>query len=97
VKTRAAETDEAPSGMAPLGPLSPALAFVVQFRERALAAAGNFTGRVEHIASGDAARFESPEDLLAFLGRVLRAAQTDLLDDAQTGSVEVPRKWEEKS
>ena len=82
MKTRATETDRGPSGTPPLGPLSPALAFVVQFRERALAAADTFSGRAEHIASGHAARFESREDLLEFLGRVLRAAETDPSDDA---------------
>ncbi len=53
--------------------LSPTGAFVVQFREEPEGAGSQFAGRVEHVTSGKAARFESPEDLLAFLVRVLRA------------------------
>ena len=56
-------------------PLSPALAFVVQFREAAAAGGNRFAGRVEHVTSGQAARFESPQNLLAFLVRVLRAGK----------------------
>ena len=33
-----------------------------------------FTGRVEHMISGHAARFESPEELLAFFGAFSRGA-----------------------
>jgi hypothetical protein len=44
--------------------LSPERAFVVQFR-------GPSAGRVEHVRSGEAARFESREELLAFIDRVL--------------------------
>jgi hypothetical protein len=47
------------------GNLSPTRAFVVQLRGRP----GAFAGRVEHIASGEAARFESGDELLAFLRR----------------------------
>ncbi len=53
-------------------PLSPTGAFVVQFREEPEGAGNRFAGRVEHMTSGKTARFESPEDLLAFLVRVLR-------------------------
>lgn len=53
-------------------PLSPTRAFVVQFREEPDGAGNRFAGRVEHLTSGQAARFDSPEDLLAFLVRVLR-------------------------
>jgi hypothetical protein len=56
-------------------PLSRTHAFVVQFREQSDANAG-FTGRVEHIISGRAARFESAEELLAFFRRELSAVQT---------------------
>jgi hypothetical protein len=55
------------------GPLSPARAFVVQFREEPEAARERFTGRVEHMVSGRAARFHSPEELLAFFAQVLSA------------------------
>jgi hypothetical protein len=45
-------------------------AFVVQFRTQA-APAPHFAGRVEHLASGQAAHFGSPEELLGFLEQVL--------------------------
>jgi hypothetical protein len=54
-------------------PLSPARAFVVQFREETEAVREHFTGRVEHMVSGRAARFHSPEELLAFFAQVLGA------------------------
>jgi hypothetical protein len=47
-------------------------AFVLQFRAKADIEQGPFTGRVEHVLSGQAARFDSLEELLGFLGRVLR-------------------------
>jgi hypothetical protein len=50
-------------------PLSPRRAFVVQFRTET--AQGDFTGRVEHMVSGHAARFHSPEELVAFIKRIL--------------------------
>ena len=59
------------------GPLSPTRAFVVQFREPTAIASAHFAGRVEHMVSGDAVRFRSPEELLAFFGRVLAATQTN--------------------
>jgi len=55
------------------GALSPARAFVVQFREGGNGEAACFTGRVEHMVSGRAARFHSPEELLAFFAQVLSA------------------------
>ena len=51
--------------------LSPRRAFVVQFREETDAAQIHFTGRVEHLVSGHATRFHSPQDLLAFFTQVL--------------------------
>src|SRR5262252_2042469 len=56
-------------------PLSPARAFVVQFREGA--AGRRFTGRVEHMTTGRAARFASPEELQAFFLRVLNALRAN--------------------
>ena len=32
---------------------------------------GRFAGRVEHVVSGQATHFQSLEELLAFIGRVL--------------------------
>ena len=52
-------------------PLSPTRAFVVQFREETDGAQNYFTGRVEHLVSGYATRFHSPEGLLAFFAQVL--------------------------
>jgi hypothetical protein len=56
-------------------PLSPARAFVVQFREEAEATRGGFAGRVEHMVTGRATRFHSPEELLAFFAQVLNVTR----------------------
>ncbi|MBV8359853.1 MAG: hypothetical protein JO189_18240 [Deltaproteobacteria bacterium] len=61
-------------------PLSPYRAFVVQFREHADVERGQWTGRVEHVTSGQAAHFQSCEELLAFIVRVL-APSTRILDE----------------
>jgi len=58
---------EAPSA------LSPRRAFVVQFRAETDMAQGRCTGRVEHVVSGQATRFVSLEELLAFMAQVLAA------------------------
>jgi hypothetical protein len=64
-----------PHGEAPETPeeslLSPQRSFVVQFRTETATAPGGFVGRVEHIVSGRAARFHSPEELWAFFTRIL--------------------------
>jgi hypothetical protein len=54
-----------------LRPLSPYWAFVVRFRVGTALDGGRLTGRVEHIVSGQEARFESLEELLRFMTRVL--------------------------
>jgi hypothetical protein len=46
-------------------------AFVIQFRASADVEQGRFTGRVEHVASGDVGHFQTPEGLVAFVRRVL--------------------------
>jgi len=51
--------------------LSPHRAFVVQFRAETAVEQGRFAGRVEHVVSGQAAQFQSLEELLAFIARVL--------------------------
>ena len=56
--------------------LSPRRAFVVQFREEVDAGRTRFRGRVEHLVSGRAMRFHSPEELLAFLAEVLSTIRT---------------------
>jgi len=44
-------------------------AFVIQFLQHPAEPDG-FAGRVEHVATGEASHFASPDDLLAFLFRV---------------------------
>jgi hypothetical protein len=46
-------------------------AFVVQFRENTDVEAGRLEGKVEHIASYQATRFHSVDELLAFIAQVL--------------------------
>ena len=48
-------------------PLSPQRAFVVQFRE----GSAPWAGRVEHVTSGRVARFQSAEELWAFMTQVV--------------------------
>ena len=45
--------------------------FVVQFRAQPAGAASAYDGRVEHVVSGQVARFHSLEELLAFMIRML--------------------------
>jgi hypothetical protein len=46
-------------------------AFVIQFRESTDIEAGRVEGKIEHISSYQSARFQSAEELLAFVARVL--------------------------
>lgn len=57
-------------------PLPAQRAFVVQFPPQAEIAQGLFVGRVEHVVSGQATRFHSLEELLAFMARVLTETRT---------------------
>jgi hypothetical protein len=52
--------------------LCPEHAFVVQFGPATQVGAGQVEGRVEHLVSRQATRFQSLEALLAFITRVLR-------------------------
>lgn len=52
-------------------PLLPRWAFVVQFHTQADPEHGRWVGRVEHVVSGQATRFASLEELVAFMARVL--------------------------
>ena len=52
-------------------PLLPQWAFVVQFRTETDLGRGCCAGRVEHVVSGQATHFQSLEELVAFLTRVL--------------------------
>jgi hypothetical protein len=51
--------------------LSVHYAFVVHFRVSSDGAQGRMAGRVEHVISGQATHFASPEELPAFIARVL--------------------------
>jgi hypothetical protein len=44
--------------------------FVVQFRLQPTGASSPYDGRVEHLVSGQVARFHSLEELLAFMTRL---------------------------
>jgi hypothetical protein len=52
-------------------------AFVLQLAPETDAAHGVFVGRVEHVASGRSLRFQSVEQALAFVTRVLTTPRTD--------------------
>ena len=52
-------------------PLSVHWAFVVHFRLSTEIAHGQIAGRVEHVVSGQSIHFDSLEELLAFMARVL--------------------------
>lgn len=56
----------------PQAALRPEHAFVVQFGPATQLDAGQVEGRVEHLLSRQATRFQSLEALLAFISRVLR-------------------------
>jgi len=49
-------------------------AFVIQFRPETDVEAGRFEGKVEHIASYEATRFCSLEELLNFIVKMLKEA-----------------------
>jgi hypothetical protein len=55
--------------------LRPEHAFVVQFGPATQVDAGQVEGRVEHLVSRQATRFQSLEALLAFVSRVLRGVR----------------------
>lgn len=50
-------------------------AFVIQFRPETDVEAGRFKGRIEHIPSSRAIRFQSLDQLLVFIGEVLAGVQ----------------------
>ena len=50
-------------------------AFVVQFRAQSSEGSVTYGGRVEHLVSGQEARFHSLEELMAFMVRVLGDVQ----------------------
>ena len=50
-------------------------AFVIQFRPETAVEAGRFEGRIEHIPSSRAMRFQSLDQLLTFIAEVLANVQ----------------------
>jgi hypothetical protein len=52
-------------------PLTVRRAFVVHFRTSSNVTHGPIAGRVEHVVSGQSTHFDSLEELLAFMARVL--------------------------
>jgi hypothetical protein len=56
-------------------PLSPHRAFVVWFRRQTGLQYGRWVGRAEHVMSGAGTRFETLEELLEFIDRVLGEVQ----------------------
>ena len=52
-------------------------AFVVQFRTQPTGGSSAYDGRVEHLVSGQVARFHSLEELLAFMVGVLTDVDED--------------------
>jgi len=72
-KTSETRTQKAPESQpqAAAAPLSVQWAFVVHFRTSTDLPQGRIAGRVEHVVSGQSTHFESLEELLAFMARVL--------------------------
>ena len=54
---------------------APAQAFVVQFGRETVVDTGRMAGRVEHVVSGKGARFQSLDELIAFMIEVLREVE----------------------
>jgi hypothetical protein len=58
------------------------LAFVIQFRPETNIEANRFAGKVEHISSHEAKRFSSLDELLEFIGQMLRDKDCNGSDSA---------------
>ena len=65
----------------PTGPFPIQHAFVVQFAAETTLDATDITGRVEHLVSGQATRFQSVEALFAFMAARLREVQQTSLGE----------------
>jgi hypothetical protein len=63
-------------------PLSPQWAFVLQFRAGANIAQGYCEGRIEHVVSGHATHFQSVEELLTFITKILDSVRTQSSDES---------------
>jgi hypothetical protein len=62
-------------------PLPMERAFVIQLHAEAEVAQRRFAGRVEHVLSGQAAHFDTLEDLLWFIERVLTTRRAEPADE----------------
>ncbi len=62
-------------------PLSVHRAFVVQLRAETVPEHGRWIGRVEHVVSGQATLFDTLDDLLTFIARVLAQVPEHLEDE----------------
>ncbi len=62
-------------GQTKKAPLSVHWAFVVHFRLSTNIDQGRIEGRVEHVVSGQSTHFDSLEELLAFMARVLASVR----------------------
>jgi hypothetical protein len=75
---------------APLAPstvaLPPERAFVIQLHAASDGDAELFAGRAEHVASGEAARFGSIPELVAFVRQVLASGATPPGGETRGGS-----------
>ena len=69
-------------------PLSVHWAFVVHFRTSSNVAHGQIAGRVEHVVSGQGVHFDSLEELLAFMNRVLASMRAPPRRRAPRGRTE---------
>jgi hypothetical protein len=76
---------------APRAALPAERAFVVQVRADADLAMGRIQGRVEHVISGAAARFESTEELVDCMRDALRDWVSELPTDSGKASSKTPR------
>ena len=66
--------------------------FVVQFRAQPTGASSSYDGRVEHLVSGQVARFHSLEELLGFMVGVLADVQTNRTCRERSTSVCLTRR-----
>jgi hypothetical protein len=70
---------DAPTMAQPHLPFPTQRAFVVQIHADVVVAQGQVWGRVEHLVSGQATRFQSMEELVRFMKQVLSEAEEDTL------------------
>jgi hypothetical protein len=70
--------DRSPSDQSPL---SPHRAFVVQLREQVDVEKGQWAGRVEHVTSGQATHFQSLQEMVTFIAKIVVAANRRTPDE----------------